>query len=287
MELITWRGTPGVGDFMWALNSVHNYAYRFNVKVNLEFQWEHSEDYLHHFEEEETIIDRLNYIHNFYHRKDDVTVTHVFNAYGRYRDWKYSDDLIMTDEGRLRNVARKRPKNRFWFQSGAYSDEPGGTIPKADWLFREDTFTNLEMNRRKIVFWTPLANSEVPRTWKNFLTREEWDDILFSMRQGGLDIVELTYRTPVSEAMYHIATCRQIICYDGMWHYIARNFCKPMVVISTEGITSYHTPHALKTSPLREDDANIFEWIQNLGEMLGRSKRKAVAYEDICRNFYK
>jgi len=287
MELITWRGTPGVGDFMWALNSAHKYAYVNKIKVNLEFQWEHDEDYLHHFEEEETIIERLNYIHNFYHRKDDVQVTHVFNAKGRYSDWKYSDDLITNEEGRLRQVAKRNVrKNRFWFQSGKFSDEPGGDAPETDWIFREDAFTETYI-RNKVVIWRPIFNSEVPRTWKNFLTVEQWDDIISMLRRAGLDITELTYRTPVSEVMYHISTCRQVICYDGMWHYIARNYMKPMVVISNEGITNYHTPHCLRAGPLEKDDPNIFHYMNNIPDMLGKSKKKAVKYGDICRNFYK
>jgi hypothetical protein len=287
MELITWRGTPGVGDFMWALNSAHRYCYDYNVKVNLEFQWEHDEDYLHHFEEEETIIERLHYIHNFYHRKDDVKVTHVFNANGRYRDWRYSDDLIKTEDGRLRQVSKGyKSKKRFWFQSNTYSDEIGSKIPKNDWIFREDVIDK-EYVKNKVVIWRPIFNAEVPRSWKNFLTVEQWDDIISLLRQGGLDIVELTYRTPVSEAMYHISTCRQVICYDGMWHYIARNYMKPMIVISTEGITNYHTPHCLRISPLEEDDNNIFHWINDIPEMIGKSKKKALKYGNICRNIYK
>lgn len=284
MELITWRGTPGVGDFMWALNSAHNYAYRTKQKVNLEFQWEHEEDYLHHFEDPETIIERLNYIHNFYHRKDDVEVTHVFNAWGRYRDWKYSDDLIMTEEGRLRQVARKGPKNRFWFESGAYSDEIGGKAPTPDWIFREDAFRPIE---NKAVIWTPKFNAEVPRTWKNFLTESEWDDIISSTRRAGFNVIELNYRTPIAEAMYHISTCRQVICYDGMWHYLARNFMRPTVVISSEGVTRYHTPHCIRATPHHDDEHNIFWWMDNIAHMLGQSKKQAIEYEHICREFYR
>lgn len=286
MELITWRGTPGVGDFMWALNCAHNYCYNNNIKVNLEFQWEHDEDYLHHFEDPETIIQRLEYIHNFYHRKDDVTVTHVFNAKGRYSDWKYSDELIVNEDGRLRQIAKKEraSKNRFWFQSGAYCDKTG-PMPDNNWIFREDAIDRPYV-KNKVVIWRPIFNAEVPRTWKNFLTIQQWDDIINSLRRAGLDITELTYRTPVSEAMYHISTCRQILCYDGMWHYIAKNYMKPMIVISNENITKYHTPHCLRAGPLEEDEFNIFYWIEKIPDMIGKSKKRALQYGDICRNFY-
>jgi hypothetical protein len=277
-ELITWRGTPGVGDFMWALNCAHHYAYFYNKKVTLEFQWEHSEDYLHHFEDPETIIERLEYLHNFYHRKDDVEVDYVFNAYGRYRDWKYFDDVQpdnrKENSGRSRVIVNRRHKNRFWFESGVYNDKPGHTIPKNDWTFRIKPNTK----NRKVVIWRPTFNAEVPRTWKNFLTFEQWESIISSLRSAGLQVVELTYRTPVREAMYHISNCRLVLCYDGMWHYIAKNLQVPMVVVSTEGITKYHTPHAYRISPNLKDEDNIFEWMHKIPDLLGLPKKSAHAY---------
>jgi hypothetical protein len=282
-ELITWRGTPGVGDFMWALNSAHHYAYFYNKKVVLEFQWEHDEDYLHHFEDPETIIERLEYLHNFYHRKDDVIVQHVFNAYGRYRDWSYWDDVIPDSReenaGRSRVIVNRGKKNRFWFESGVYGDGEGQSSPINDWSFRK---LPRNIDKRKVVIWRPTFNAEVPRTWKNFLTFEQWEGIISTLRSAGLYVVELTYRTPIREVMYHLSTCRLTICYDGMWHYIAKNLQVPLVVISNEGITKYHTPYCLRLSPLIEEDNNIFQWLRpkNIPDLLGKPKHMAHAYYD-------
>jgi hypothetical protein len=285
MELVTWRGTPGVGDFMWALNCAHNYCYHYNKKVVLEFHWEHGENHLHHFEDPETIIERLEYLHNFYHRKDDVKVVHVYESDSRYKDWSFSDDLVHEKDGSVRIAAKQRKnKSRFWFQSGTYSDQDGSPIPDSNWIFREDAFR--EIDKRKIVIWRPTFNAEIPRTWKRQLTNETWDDIIRQLSASGLYVVELTYRTPVSEALYHISTCRQIVCYDGMWHYIARNLCRPMVIVSTEGVTKYHTPHCIRANPDLNEEINIMWWIDNVSEMLGHSKRKAVDYETKCRKFY-
>ena len=287
MELVTWRGTPGVGDFMWALNSVHNHCYSTNTKVLLEMHWEHNEDYLHHFEDPETIIERMSYIHNFYHRKEDVEIKHVFAKKTRYSDWKYSDDVVPTEDGRVRVATKNKhaPKNRFWFQSGTYTDNIGGTTPNPDWLFRKEVLDR-EVKSNKVVVWTPVLNAELPRTWKRFLTHQNWHDIIQAMRQAGLDVVELSYRTPISEAMYHISNARLVVSYDGMWHYIARNFCTPMIVVSPEKITKYHTPHCIVASPFENEDKNIFWWVDNMAEMLGHSKKKAKKFEDKMRKFY-
>jgi hypothetical protein len=79
--------------------------------------------------------------------------------------------------------------------------------------------------------------------------------------------------------MYHISTARMVLCYDGMWHYIARNLLTPMVVVSTEGITSYHTPHAVKVSGVEkyatETKNYIFEYIKDIPHMLGQTKKKS------------
>lgn len=285
MELVTWRGTPGVGDFMWALNSAHHYAYTQNVKVILEMHWEHHKDYLHHFEDPETIIQRMNYIHNFYHRQDDVKIKNVFAKKTRYSDWKYADDLVRQDDGRYRVAAIPRKKNRFWFESGFYLDKEGATAPISDWVFRKDAFRETISN--KVVIWRPTFNAELPKTWKRMLTNDEWDGMIDLMRRRGLNVIELSYRTPISEVIYHISTCRQIVCYDGMWHYVGRNFCKPMIVISNEGISKYHTPNAIVSSPIYDDENNIFWWVNNIREMLGHSKRKSNDYyKKRCEKFY-
>ena len=58
---------------------------------------------------------------------------------------------------------------------------------------------------------------------------------------------ELSYRTPASEAMHLISTSRMVICYDGIWHYVAKNFATTSRGNqSGEGVTKYHTPNALK-----------------------------------------
>ena len=285
MELVTWRGTPGVGDFMWALNVCHLHAYRNNTKVKLQMHWDHGPDHLHHFEDPETITERMDYIHNFYHRKDDVVVDHLFYAEGRYSDWSYKDDLEYEDgvvKVKVPEDTSNHSKNRFWFESGSWTDNQGAPIPDNDWLFRKDAFR--ETDRRKVVVWTPVANAEVPRPWKRKLTDYDWRVIIKKLRQAGFNVVELNYRTPVREAMYHISTCRQVICYDGMWHYVAKNFAKPMMVISKEGVTKYHTPHAVRVNPDFDGVHNIWWWMSNMQLAMGHPKKKAIAYEEQMKN---
>ena len=152
-ELVTWRGTPGVGDFMWALNSCHKYAADHNVsKINLELHWEHGEHHNHHFEDPETIIERCNYIHNFYHQQERVEIHHIFNADGRYKHWKFDDDVVLETNGdrRIAAIDNRGFKARFFFESGYYDDMLGSHLPDNDWIFRQDAFKDYDPNR--IVF---------------------------------------------------------------------------------------------------------------------------------------
>ena len=287
-ELVTWRGTPGVGDFMWALNSCHKYAADHNIsKINLELHWEHGEHHNHHFEDPETIIERCNYIHNFYHQQERVEIHHIFNADGRYKHWKFDDDVVLETNGdrRIAAIDNHGFKARFFFESGHYDDTPGSDAPDNDWIFREDAFQDYNPNR--IVFWRPTWNAERPRTWKRIFDDSDWDHLIAHFRTLGFDMHELSYRTPVSEAMHLIATSRMVICYDGIWHYVAKNFARPLAVISGEGVTKYHTSNALRLNPeLPREEMGAWWWIEHIEHLLDQTKRKSVEYEDRMKTYY-
>ena len=286
VEKVSWRGTPGVGDFMWALNSCHTHASKHDIQVELEMHWEHGEDYYHHFEDPETIIERMEYIHNFYTDKDRVKVVHVFNSTGRYSDWKFEDDCVMEADGSKRMAAKPgaHSKNRFWFESGEFTDEPGGRIPNNNYLFRRSALQETVPNR--IVIWRSTFNAETPRTWKRLFDNHDWEELIGHLKREGWDVHELTYRTPVREAMYLVSTSRMCISYDGMWHYVAKNFGRPSAIISDEGITKYHTPNAIRCSSDGKQDINIWWWVSNMSELLGHTKRKASKYEKEMRERY-
>ena len=59
-----------------------------------------------------------------------------------------------------------------------------------------------------------------------------------------------------------------------------------MIVISNEGITGYHTPHCVRTTHDEKEDTNIFWWVNNIPEMLGKTKRKAIEHENKAREIY-
>lgn len=262
---VEWRGTWGVGDFMMALNCVYVHAWRTGKRINLEMHWPHDEHHLHHFEEEETIIERMEYIHSFYHQKDIVRLTHKFNQ-REGSPYFYS------------NTSMAQDKRRFSFGDGAYNSKKGDPFPNNDWLFSrymiESKVYKDYYNGRKVVVWRPFFNAEVPRTWKRLLTNDGWDDIITKLRQAGLHVVELTYRTPVREAMFHILTAKFTLSYCGMWHYISKNALTPMIVVSEEGVSKMHTGrNGLVLSHDKRKNTNIWKALDELRPTLNLIKR--------------
>tara|TARA_R110002153_G_scaffold35942_5_gene106591 strand:- start:26172 stop:26975 length:804 start_codon:yes stop_codon:yes gene_type:complete len=256
MEKIRWRGTVGVGDFMQALNVCHRYSFDHNISpVNLEMHWEHGEDYLFHPDDPETIIQRLHKIHDMYYQNTRVEVTHVFDS-----DMFHYEDVDL------------KLKNRFFFDSERY--DPTGSPPN-DWIFHPHEFQNPQ---KKIVIFTPHYNKEPPRYWKRWLTGHDWYGIIELLRWEGWIVKELTYRTPIMEAYEHIKECRFIVSYDGMWHYIGRNFSKPHLIPSKEGVTSYNTPNAYKCKDKQEMLDFFLE--ENVGDSLNKLRKRAKALKD-------
>lgn len=225
MEKVRFRGTWGVGDFLWALDVCHNYCYENNTKINLEMHWETEEGHLETPDDPETIVERMTWIHTKFHRQEDVTVTHVYNS-----------TLFVGG-----NTNPEKEKERFLFDSGAFK---GKQCPPSNWVFKKDEYKH-HIKTNKIVIWTPTYNSEPPRKWKRFLTKDDWDAILSSLSAEGWITVELTYRTPIRDAYKQIQDADYVFCYDGMWHYIAKMFATPIFIPSWEGITGYHCPQVV------------------------------------------
>jgi len=264
MEKVRWRGTWGVGDFQHALNVCHNYCFDNTVKANLEMHWSHDENYKPHPDDPETIVERMEWLHNKYHRQDDVVVTHVFNS-----------DLFPSG-----NVNPDKSKPRFFFDSNKFDPT---SAPPNDWIFKPEEFVK---KRPKIVIWTPAYNSEPPRSWKKFLTIDDWSDIISLLRWEGWILVELTYRTPIKDAYKQIQEADFIVCYDGMWHYIARNFGKPMYIPSWEGITDYNTPQCIR-KPSRKSTMEFFaDGGEKFQPNLSKMKTKADRYIRMLKEKY-
>ena len=239
---IDWKGTPGMGDAMFGLNTAHNTARRLKKPVQLTYHWYYDSKNKYHCEDPESLIERIHYIHNFYHSSENVRIAHKFDSKDGYI---YNERYIGTDEPRKNAAANS-------------------------WIFREDC--KLPVVKNKFVFWRPTYNAEVPRNWKLLLDHNGWDKVVNNLVINGYDPVEICYRTPICEAMYHINTAEFVVCYDGMWHYIAKNFWKPMLVLSNHSVTKIHTPHCLSF-----DGRSLLHYSQHINAI----KRRQILFSDM------
>ena len=230
--------THGVGDFMFVLNRVH-WLRRTQISnhkkpIKLNFHWYHSEDHLHHPEDPETIVERCDWIAPFYKNHRSIEINHVFNS---------TDEVLKQQRFRfqgLKNVPRHMHDNIWSFRMNSFGKE----------------------DRNKVVVWRPLHNAEPARAWKQVVINDMWNEAIDLLKGMGYSVVELTYRSSVREAIYHINTCHFVVCYDGMWHYIAKNWFKPMIVTSRSTITKYHTPHAMMWHEM-DSDKNLINKLKN------------------------
>lgn len=258
---VDWKGNIGVGDILFGLNAVHMLTHLARKKRPLEqmimnVYWEHKEDHLHHFEDPETIIERCDYLHSFYHDVDAVKVNHIFE----HRDeelWK------------IRHRGFQRVAGPTAVLDG---------IPS--WMFRQDSWCDKPIDN-KVVFWRPFSNAETAASWKRTFTEKDWERIIDTLKDKGFEPIELTYRTPVREVFYHIKHCRFAIFYDGMWQYVARNFMKPVISLGNASITQTHSPQGIFFQ--RGDDPKncLWDYLDKLPDNLNHMDRRLNQYKNV------
>jgi len=255
---VDWKGTEGVGDILFGMNAVHMMTHLIRKRrplkqMQMNVFWPHDDKFLFHFEDPETIAERGDYLHSFYHDSNAVHINHIFNS---------------TDY----EIARLRHRG---FQRQAGNMQVLDGIPT--WAFRHDAWC-LNPNPKKVVFWRPLFNKAPPWGWKRSFDDNDWERILDILDSKGFTLTEITYRTPVREAFYHINTSRFCIFYDGMWQYIAKNLCKPVISLGDSAIAKVHSPQCLHFKKADDRRDNLFDFLIDMPNSLKRLDHVANKY---------
>ena len=266
MNQFKWRGTWGFGDAMMALNTAHNYSYTHDTPVELEMHWSHDEDYKLDARDTQTIVQQMKFIHAQYYQNDRVNLTHVFKTTLFDYSIPYTQDYTEKDR---------------WF----LNDKDINITPYLDWPFKdipEPKNSFMIQDDLKGVCWTPKYNSEPPKPWKRQLTDEDWT-LSKERFESVANIIELSYRTPVQNAFQIIKECDFIFCYEGMWHFIARNFAKPIVIQSGENVTEQNTPQVKRLSTREE----YIKWLNRhmRTNITGLQNRARVYYEQLIKYY--
>ena len=78
---IIGRATVGAGDIMYLYNVAHLRSHVIQAPIDLVVHWYHPENYLHHFEDPETLPERAEYLLSFYANDTaEVNINHVFDS---------------------------------------------------------------------------------------------------------------------------------------------------------------------------------------------------------------
>ena len=256
------RGTIGAGDFMFTMCTAAYVANILKTNINVIFYWSHDLDYQHHFEDPESIFEKIDWFHSIIHNNHTLTYEHVINA-----------DLEKMFKGKMiKNLERTDIK-------GVMQHLPKGLN---SWKFKDHLYTQVIAPKRVCV-WRSTFNAETPSTWKTSYTNEDWNRAIETLILKGYRIQEIDYRTPIREAFYILQTSRFVMGYDGMWHYLARMLFKPTVITGDNTIIRTHNPQAMCFLSPKKDKITLQSFIDNLENTLIDLDKKCYEYSDVVR----
>lgn len=238
---VEWNTGVGYGDFVTGLGYAHTASVKYNTPVNLTFHWKNSKDYIYHPKDPETIVDRCNYIHSIFTPVSEVKINHKFNSSPGFRFYNQLDE--------------RNPLHGLWH-------------------------TVLTPSKTKsVALWTSEHNFEFPGFNKD-PAAHLWPVIQKKLQKAGYKINEITYRTPVQEAIKIINECEFGIGYDGLAHQLFKFMWKPLIVFCRRtNLNSLLIPQAvLEPEPTVFIVSEIESYIQNSLSKVNEIKIKHERY---------
>lgn len=226
---VKWGTGIGYGDFVTGLGYAHTAAIKYQTPVHIEFHWAHSKDHRHSSLDPETIVDRCDYIYGVMRPLSQVTISHKFNSSNKFRFYNQLDEF--------------NPLHGVW-----YSNLPDNT------------------QKKHVAIWTTDFNLSFPGKHKDPVNKK-WNDVRAALSDYILE--EITYRTPVKEAIEIVNRCEFGIGYDGLAHQLFKFMWKPLFVFcERKWLNNILVPQAILLS-----DADEFI-DRNIDSMLAVAKEK-------------
>tara|TARA_R110000868_G_scaffold30953_3_gene113856 strand:+ start:5682 stop:6299 length:618 start_codon:yes stop_codon:yes gene_type:complete len=145
------------------------------------------------------------------------------------------------------------------------------------WLFAEK-FLNMPVNDNLVVVWrTKFIDSTYPK-FKDSYDSSYWDLIIPILKMKGYNVMEVTHRTPIAEVFHLIASCKFVVAYNGMYHYIAKNLVKPMIVLGDSSIIKTHNPQAVHFFAPHKDasERTVLDYLLNIETNIHKMQKKAI-----------
>lgn len=196
---IEWRGNFGYGDMTDPLTCSHAYTVKFDTPVTITIHWPFLDpNYKCSSQDPDTVLDQFEYLRSILKRpKHPVKFIHKFR----------SDQIPFRY---INNLEPLNPLTGVWYNNQHQTDN------------------------HKVVVWSSRYNLKSVSSMKDPV-RHQWDDIIKHYTELGYEVVELTYRMPIKEAIDHINTCTFGVGYDGMVHQLFKYLWKPITVLTDQG----------------------------------------------------
>lgn len=149
-------------------------------------------------------------------------------------------------------------------------DRPQGYRVLSDintWFFQERFFDTKIYDNLVVIWRTKFISSSYPK-FKDSYDSSYWDLIIPILKAQGYHVVEVCHRTPIQEVFHLIASCKFVVCYNGMYHYLAKNLVKPMIVMGDSSIIRTHNPQAVHFySPTKDKtERTVLDFILNISD---------------------
>lgn len=191
---IEWRSQEGYGDFITGLGYAHSSTIKFKQPIHINFHWPNPKDHLLSEKDTESILYRFNYIKSRMREVDGLTIEHTFSS---TPPWRFINEL-----------EEFNPLHGLWYPKEELITEKG-----------------------LVVVWSSRHNLTFPGYHKDPVY-DWWDMVMNKLTIDGYNVKEITYRTPVSEAMDWMERCEFGVGYEGMIHQLFKFLWKPTVIAS-------------------------------------------------------
>jgi len=215
------NGQSGAGHQIDAIITAYQISKLYpDEEIDIDILWEEAAfEGVAHQDQVEPYIQQLEYLRRFI-----VDCNFTFNHKKiTYEDWQeiipYWKNFTLPDNVRKLDLKfknfyeRKKGKIVFWRDTFLFHD-----------VIHENKLTGFNYYDVR-----NLRESVVLYKGKKPLSYHEWAIFIEYLKENYREVVEIEYRTPISEVMYHLQTCEVVLGYMGMWSEHASLLNTPMI----------------------------------------------------------
>lgn len=207
-------GRSGTGDNLRVIHAMQKYSKKFNNQCKFEVLWKDVHFETLNFQDQmETYQYQFDYLVRLLEDKN-FTYEHVLVS---------DEEYFSYGEFFLHDYAPESNKN----------GKPINSIYPLGHFLKCKNFHKIQKN--KVVVWRDTflhheASVSLNGLPKRPLSYDDWQ-ILIKFLQKHYSVIEIEYRTPISEVIYHLSTCDFCIGIEGMWNTLANALRRPQICV--------------------------------------------------------